>query len=160
MIIDDNHYDVIVIGSGAGGGTLAGALSRKGKSKHSKSVQMFEWLLMKPAAFDAQLLHTAIAKWDTDDIAEIICAKQSRHLKLVAQEYAQMYSVDVQLCLISICVLCSMFCVVAYTKPQKYTTDRSCKRLRSKRRNDRWARFSAKSSISTETMRRSLTRSD
>lgn len=32
MIIDDNHYDVIVIGSGAGGGTLAGALSRKGKS--------------------------------------------------------------------------------------------------------------------------------
>ena len=30
MIIDDNHYDVIVIGSGAGGGTLAGALSRKG----------------------------------------------------------------------------------------------------------------------------------
>ena len=32
MIIDDRHYDVIVIGSGAGGGTLAGALSRKGKS--------------------------------------------------------------------------------------------------------------------------------
>ena len=32
MIIDDNHYDVIVIGSGAGGGTLAGALSRRGKS--------------------------------------------------------------------------------------------------------------------------------
>ena len=32
MIIDDNHYDVIVIGSGAGGGTLAGALSRKGKN--------------------------------------------------------------------------------------------------------------------------------
>ena len=29
MIIDDRHYDVIVIGSGAGGGTLAGALSRK-----------------------------------------------------------------------------------------------------------------------------------
>ena len=32
MIIDDHHYDVIVIGSGAGGGTLAGALSRRGKS--------------------------------------------------------------------------------------------------------------------------------
>ena len=32
MIIDDNHYDIIVIGSGAGGGTLAGALSRKGKT--------------------------------------------------------------------------------------------------------------------------------
>ena len=32
MIIDDIHYDVIVIGSGAGGGTLAGALSRKGKN--------------------------------------------------------------------------------------------------------------------------------
>ena len=32
MIIDDNHYDVIVIGSGAGGGTLAGAMSRKGKT--------------------------------------------------------------------------------------------------------------------------------
>ena len=32
MIIDDRHYDVIVIGSGAGGGTLAGALSRKGKT--------------------------------------------------------------------------------------------------------------------------------
>ncbi|QBE69531.1 Glucose-methanol-choline (GMC) oxidoreductase:NAD binding site [Synechococcus sp. WH 8101] len=30
MIIDDRHYDVIIIGSGAGGGTLAGALSRKG----------------------------------------------------------------------------------------------------------------------------------
>ena len=32
MIIDDRHSDVIVIGSGAGGGTLAGALSRKGKT--------------------------------------------------------------------------------------------------------------------------------
>ena len=32
MIFDDNHYDVIVIGGGAGGGTLAGALSRKGKN--------------------------------------------------------------------------------------------------------------------------------
>ncbi|MEY3750856.1 MAG: hypothetical protein RLZZ186_1275 [Cyanobacteriota bacterium] len=32
MIIDDNHYDVIVIGSGAGGGTLAGQLARSGKS--------------------------------------------------------------------------------------------------------------------------------
>ena len=32
MIIDDRHYDVIVIGSGAGGGTLAGALSRAGKN--------------------------------------------------------------------------------------------------------------------------------
>ena len=32
MIIDDSSFDVIVIGSGAGGGTLAGALSRKGKS--------------------------------------------------------------------------------------------------------------------------------
>ena len=30
MIIDDRHYDVIIIGSGAGGGTLAGALSRQG----------------------------------------------------------------------------------------------------------------------------------
>ena len=29
--IEPRHYDVIVIGSGAGGGTLAGALSRKGK---------------------------------------------------------------------------------------------------------------------------------
>ena len=32
MIIDDRHYDVIIIGSGAGGGTLAGAMSRKGHS--------------------------------------------------------------------------------------------------------------------------------
>jgi choline dehydrogenase-like flavoprotein len=32
MIIDDSHYDVIVVGSGAGGGTLAGALSAKGRS--------------------------------------------------------------------------------------------------------------------------------
>ncbi len=32
MIIDDRNYDVIIIGSGAGGGTLAGALSRKGHS--------------------------------------------------------------------------------------------------------------------------------
>ncbi|CAI8173428.1 MAG: 6'''-hydroxyparomomycin C oxidase [Prochlorococcus marinus str. MIT 9215] len=32
MIIDDCHYDIIVIGSGAGGGTLAAALSRQGKS--------------------------------------------------------------------------------------------------------------------------------
>ena len=32
MIIDDRHYDVIIIGSGAGGGTLAGALSREGHS--------------------------------------------------------------------------------------------------------------------------------
>ena len=31
MIIDDNHYDVIVIGSGAAGGTLAGQLSSTGK---------------------------------------------------------------------------------------------------------------------------------
>jgi choline dehydrogenase-like flavoprotein len=31
MIIDDTHYDVIVIGSGAAGGTLAGQLSRSGK---------------------------------------------------------------------------------------------------------------------------------
>ena len=30
MIIDDRHYDFIVIGSGAGGGTLAGALTRTG----------------------------------------------------------------------------------------------------------------------------------
>ena len=32
MIIDDNHYNVIVIGSGAGGGTLAGQLARSGKN--------------------------------------------------------------------------------------------------------------------------------
>lgn len=32
MIIDDRHYDIIIIGSGAGGGTLAGALTQKGKS--------------------------------------------------------------------------------------------------------------------------------
>jgi choline dehydrogenase-like flavoprotein len=31
MIIDDNHYDVIVIGSGAAGGTLAGQLVAAGK---------------------------------------------------------------------------------------------------------------------------------
>lgn len=31
MIIDDTHYDVIVIGSGAAGGTLAGQLSQSGK---------------------------------------------------------------------------------------------------------------------------------
>ena len=30
MIIDDSHYDVIIIGSGAAGGTMAGALSSKG----------------------------------------------------------------------------------------------------------------------------------
>ena len=30
MIIDDNHYDVIVIGSGAGGGTLANSLASSG----------------------------------------------------------------------------------------------------------------------------------
>ncbi|QNI55664.1 glucose-methanol-choline oxidoreductase family protein [Synechococcus sp. BIOS-E4-1] len=32
MIIDDSHYDIIIIGSGAGGGTLAGYLSREGRS--------------------------------------------------------------------------------------------------------------------------------
>jgi choline dehydrogenase-like flavoprotein len=32
MIIDDNHYDVILIGSGAGGGTLLGALASAGHS--------------------------------------------------------------------------------------------------------------------------------
>ena len=32
MIIDDSHYDIIIIGSGAGGGTLAGSLSREGRS--------------------------------------------------------------------------------------------------------------------------------
>jgi choline dehydrogenase-like flavoprotein len=32
MIIDDNHYDVIVIGSGAAGGTLAGQLAAAGKA--------------------------------------------------------------------------------------------------------------------------------
>ncbi|MFZ9974709.1 MAG: NAD(P)-binding protein, partial [Vulcanococcus sp.] len=32
MIIDDLHYDVIVIGSGAAGGTLADRLSATGKS--------------------------------------------------------------------------------------------------------------------------------
>ncbi|MCP9817903.1 GMC family oxidoreductase [Synechococcus sp. Cruz-9H2] len=32
MIFDDQHHDVIVIGSGAGGGSLAGALAAKGRS--------------------------------------------------------------------------------------------------------------------------------
>jgi hypothetical protein len=32
MIIDDNHYDVIVIGSGAAGGTLVGQLAATGKT--------------------------------------------------------------------------------------------------------------------------------
>ena len=31
MIIDDIHYDVIVIGSGAAGGTIAGQLAASGK---------------------------------------------------------------------------------------------------------------------------------
>ena len=30
MIIDDQHYDVIIVGSGAAGGTMAGALASKG----------------------------------------------------------------------------------------------------------------------------------
>ena len=32
MIIDDQHYDVIIIGSGAAGGTLAGSLAKQGKT--------------------------------------------------------------------------------------------------------------------------------
>lgn len=32
MIIDDHTYDLILIGTGAGGGTLAGALAESGKS--------------------------------------------------------------------------------------------------------------------------------
>jgi len=32
MIIDDQHYDVIIIGSGAAGGTLAGSLAGQGKT--------------------------------------------------------------------------------------------------------------------------------
>jgi choline dehydrogenase-like flavoprotein len=31
MIIDDRHYDVLIVGSGAGGGTLASALAREGR---------------------------------------------------------------------------------------------------------------------------------
>ena len=31
MIIDDQHYDVIIIGTGAGGGTLANKLAATGK---------------------------------------------------------------------------------------------------------------------------------
>ena len=31
MIIDDQHYDVIIIGTGAGGGTLARKLAPSGK---------------------------------------------------------------------------------------------------------------------------------
>ena len=31
MIIDDTHYDVIIIGSGAAGGTLAGRLAGRGR---------------------------------------------------------------------------------------------------------------------------------
>ena len=31
MIIDDRHYDVIIIGTGAGGGTLARKLAPTGK---------------------------------------------------------------------------------------------------------------------------------
>ena len=32
MIIDDQQYDVIIIGSGAAGGTLAGSLAKQGKT--------------------------------------------------------------------------------------------------------------------------------
>ena len=31
MFIDDHHYDCIIVGSGAGGSTLASELSRQGK---------------------------------------------------------------------------------------------------------------------------------
>lgn len=31
MIIDDQHYDLIIIGTGAGGGTLANKLAPTGK---------------------------------------------------------------------------------------------------------------------------------
>ncbi|MEL7354904.1 MAG: NAD(P)-binding protein, partial [Cyanobacteria bacterium J06560_5] len=31
MIIDDQHYDIIIVGSGAGGGTLAQKLAPTGK---------------------------------------------------------------------------------------------------------------------------------
>jgi len=31
MVIDEQHFDVLIIGSGAGGGTMAGALAAAGR---------------------------------------------------------------------------------------------------------------------------------
>jgi glycine/D-amino acid oxidase-like deaminating enzyme len=40
---DDNHYDVIIIGTGAGGGTLAYKLAPSGIGRPGSSCLMLPW---------------------------------------------------------------------------------------------------------------------
>ena len=57
MIIDDQHYDVIIVGTGAGGGTLAQKLATTGKKlldevfiNYRFSVLFFQFCHRKPIA--------------------------------------------------------------------------------------------------------------
>jgi len=52
MIIDDRHYDVIVIGSGAGGGTLARTLAASGLK--ILVLERGDWLPQEPQNWDAE----------------------------------------------------------------------------------------------------------
>ncbi|PSN10557.1 dehydrogenase, partial [filamentous cyanobacterium CCP5] len=70
MIIDDQHYDVIIVGTGAGGGTLAQKLAPTGKRililERGSAMALDQQNLANVALFKKELYHAPEQWYDKD----------------------------------------------------------------------------------------------
>lgn len=66
--------------------------------KRGNVLKLISGLLISPAEYDAILLHNAIRKNDTENMAEFICTHTVRQIKGIEREYKRKYKHNLGYC--------------------------------------------------------------